>query len=471
VSLAVVNEASEAEERENQSDTSDLANAVRLDRHARGRIFFTHGIGWHHFAGNRWILDDATVQREVAHLLGRAISEEAAEFLVLPGEGARANADRLLRFLPHAESERGVKAALSLARSSFAVPVDDLDALPRQLPCPNGVVDLRTRMVRKARPEDRVTRVAAVDYNPEARSELWDRVVARALPDPGTRQHFRRIIGYIACGDPTEDIVPVIHGPTASMKGTTLGAISAAFGDHASTLGLEDLAEREKNPGGARPELVRLRGRRLAIAHETGRRLRLDDALLKSIAGGDKISARALYQAPIEFTPTFTVLIVGNFRPSISASDDAVWRRILEIPFGAQVPEGERREEVRRRLRDPKGDLPAVLAWIVEGASEYLEHGLGARPAPVLEATAEFRDAMDPLAGFVRDRCELARGAWTSAAKITESYLAWCDEAGERAVRGRALGDALRRHGCVAERKFKARGWNGIAVAGDGMTE
>jgi putative DNA primase/helicase len=446
------------------SPTSDWANAIRLGRLARDRLLYCEPLGWLVWRGHRWIADTAAAESTAAGLLGREVAREAVELVSNGGDEAeRKRAEALLRWARESEREPRIRAALSLTRSQLAVAPDALDSLPRQLPTPSGIVDLASGQLRAARPEDLVTRCTAVRYDANARSETWDRVLAHALPDPELRDYFGRAIGYAAVGDPREDVLLVIHGPPAASKSTIMGAIAEALGEHAATLGLEDLAERDRS-GAARPEVVRLRGRRIALAYETGRRLRLDAALAKLLAGGDRIQARDLYRGPIEFRPSCVVVLVGNHRPRAAADDDALWRRLVEIPFAEPLGEQERDPDVRERLRDPERDLPAVLAWLVSCAREYLAHGLGERPEAVSLATADYREAMDPLAPWLTDRCSLEPGAWTAAARLAASYADFCRVSGDSQIKARAFGAALRRRGCSDEKRGGERGWLGIKV-------
>jgi putative DNA primase/helicase len=237
----------------------------------------------------------------------------------------------------------------------------------------------------------------------------------------------------------------LIHGPTRTAKGTVQGALAAMLGDYAQTAELDALAERDR-AATPRPDLVRLRGARMVSIYETGRNLRLDAALVKSLTGSDPIAARDLYRRPIEFLPEFALWIATNHRPQMPHDDDALWERVREIPFRAQIPEDERDPSVRERLADPEESGAAILAWAFRGLEMVRAEGLA--PAPLVRAaTAENRAAQDPLAEFFASCCVFSKTATTPAALLREALPR------ER----RPPGVGVRVHGRAPKARLRAR--------------
>ena len=54
---------------------------------------------------------------------------------------------------------------------------------------------------------------------------------------------------------------------------------------------------------------------------------------MKELSGGDKITARGLFQDPIEFKPQFKPIFICNDDPELPPNDEGTWRRIKLIPF------------------------------------------------------------------------------------------------------------------------------------------
>ena len=139
---------------------------------------------------------------------------------------------------------------------------------------------------------------------------------------------------------------------------------------------------------------------RFVTALECNRGDRLDAGQLKSMTGGDVIVARFLRQELFEFKPPFKVWLAANDRPLVPADDDAIWRRILEIPFREQISEIERSGKIKRLLRDTEKVGPAILKWALDGCLDWQAGGL-APPEEVLAATEEYRSEMARIEGHV----------------------------------------------------------------------
>lgn len=188
----------------------------------------------------------------------------------------------------------------------------------------------------------------------------------------------------------------------------------------------------------------------------------LAEGLVKMLTGGDTVAARFLYRETFEFTPVFKLWLAANARPRANADDDALWRRIVQVPFTQVIPEAERDERVKLELRTNPAIQAAILAWAVQGCLEWQRAGL-AVPDSVRDYTAEYRAENDPLRDWLADSCELDPDAWTSTADLRKSYEAWCEANGERAVTAKRLGTLLAARGFKEERRGM-RGRAGIRV-------
>jgi putative DNA primase/helicase len=58
-----------------------------------------------------------------------------------------------------------------------------------------------------------------------------------------------------------------------------------------------------------------------------------DEPKLKSLTGGDPITARFMRQDFFTYEPQFTLWVAGNHKPSFRGVDEAIRRRVLLVPF------------------------------------------------------------------------------------------------------------------------------------------
>jgi putative DNA primase/helicase len=411
---------------------------------------------WFVWDGCRW-REDTT--GEVKRRAKATVINMYAEAATIPDEKLR---KELVAHAERSEAEARLRAMVALAESEHEVAIEpkQLDIDPYLLTCVNGTIDLRTGVLRPHRREDFITKLAPVAYAPDARLDLWDQTLAFAFPDPDIRAFTQRSMGYSITGDTKEEKFFTAIGPTNAAKTTIGQAVKNALGDYAATADFESFLSR-RDDRGPRNDIARLAGTRFVISVEVNRGRHIAEGLVKLLTGGDSVVARRLYQELFEFVPRFKLWLVSNDPPIMRDDDDALWRRVIRVPF-AQLPEDQRNPNVKALLRDPVTAGPAILAWLVQGCLEWQRRGLDV-PAAITQVTRTYREDMDPLKSFIESMCTLEPAAWVTTGMLRTAYEAWCRENGERPVAGKAWGQRLRARGCHPEKRG-ARGWTGIAV-------
>jgi putative DNA primase/helicase len=447
---------------------TDLGNAERLVAGFGADLRYCHEADrWLVYDGRHWAEDRTGRVRGMARETVRGIGAEAS---------ATADPDErkaLLKWAMTSEAKPRIDAMIGLAQAEpgVSVALDELDADAWRLNCLNGTIDLRTGELGSHRREDLVTKLAPVEYRPGARSEVWDRHLRFVTGgDEGRASFLKRAAGYSLTGDVSEEVLFFIHGPTAAVKSSHLEAIRCALGDYVRTADFEAFLAR-RDTGGARNDIARLAGARMVVSIEVDEGKRLAEGLIKMLTGGDKIAARFLYKETFEFLPKFKLWLAANHKPKIDPDDEAMWRRVLLVPFERVVPKGERDPGVKKALRDPESAGPAVLAWMVEGCLEWQREGLGV-PSAVEDATERYREEMDPLRDFVEDCCIVTPDAWTATALLRRAYEDWGRETGTKNLVGpKKLGERLGARGCEPRsgrlNGKVVRGWAGIGLRSD----
>ncbi len=454
--------------------TTDSDNALRFVRRHGKDVRYCHAWGsWLVWRGKRWEKDARGEVVERAKDTARAIHDEAKD---RPGAKLGAWADKSL-------GAAALASMLRLAQSVQGVPVEphELDASPWLFNCQNGTVDLRTGELLSHRREELLTKLAPVDYDAGARSEVWERFLRESQSGDAEMVDFlARAVGYSLTGDTREEKLFFVHGPPAAGKSTFLEAIKATLGDYAKTANFETFLAKQSQ-GGANDDIARLMGARFVASIEVDEGKRLAEGLVKSLTGGDVITARFLYQAWFEFRPAFKLWLAANHEPKVKDDDAAMWRRILRVCFNASVPKERRDPKLKLALVDPAVSGPAILAWAVRGAQDWMRGGLRV-PASIDAATEEYRQKMDPLGEFFASRCRFRPGAVVPRAALRGAYEAWVKENGSgHPLSPKTLGERLRRrladeHGPdwkvdttarIPTRQSPVDAWRGVELADD----
>jgi putative DNA primase/helicase len=435
---------------------TDLGNAERLVALFGQDLAWTEAWGWLVWDGQRWAVDSQRRIEELAVATVRAMYRGAAQL----DDPDRRKA--LASWAQRSESRSRIEAMVALARHMVARKAEEFDRDPRLLNLANGTLDLRTGELRPHQRGDRITKLAPVTYDPDARSELWERFLREACGgDQDMIAFLQRAVGYSLTGCTGEEKLFLVHGPGATGKSTFLEAVKATLGDYAWTSDFETFLLRR--PGGVRNDIAELAGRRFVISIEVEEGSRLAEGLVKMLTGGDTVRGRFLFREAFQFIPQFKLWLAANHAPKARGDDTALWRRIVRVPFEHVIPVHKRDPQVKARLRDPKESGPAILAWAVQGCLTWQQRGLGI-PQAVIRATDEYREQCDPLGRFLRERCRITPHGTVSANFLYQAYRAWCDECGEHPLSSTAFGLRLGERGFDRQRTKHGIRYRGLEL-------
>jgi putative DNA primase/helicase len=408
---------------------TDAGNAERFAMENAHCLRYVRDWGkWLYFDGSRW---NAQTGGDRATQLAIAM---ARSMLVQAGRIRETESpQKLVKWALQSESAARVQAMFSLAEKlpPLVIASSDLDRDPYLLNVTNGTIDLRHGTLRPHNPADMLTKISPIEYDPGARLKVWEDHLLRVTGgDRNLIEFIQTAAGYSATGDISEEVLFLIHGPTAGGKTTTVEALRAALGDYAQTTDFETFLKRNQ-VGGIRNDIARLAGARLVVSVEVDEGKQLAEGLVKMLTGGDTVSARFLHHEFFEFRPQCKLWLICNDAPRASDTDDALWRRIIRVPFEHSIPKDERDPQVKAVLKDPIIGGPAVLAWIVQGCARWKSTGLIV-PYAIEQATQAYRDSQDPLKEFFDERCIFESDAKIPVKDLRAAYESYAQESGIR---------------------------------------
>jgi putative DNA primase/helicase len=442
---------------------SDAGNALRLvERHGKDLRYEVERREWLVWDGQRWRRDAVGRVMELAKDTVRAIYAEASK------EADEDERKRIAAFARNSESLSHLKAMIELARTVAGVPVEaaELDTDVWLLNCINGTVDLRTGTLRPAERSDLVTKTTGIRYDPEAICPEWDAFVWWAMCERTDMvTYMRRAHGYSLTGDVSERIILFLHGSGSNGKSTWLEVISATYGEYAIQTEASTFEKpRNSGSGGARPDLVQLKGARYVTSSEMEDGTKLAVAMIKQITGNDTVSARPLYKDPLQFKPQFKPWIAANHKPKIPADDQAIWDRVRLIPFDARIGDELKERSLPEKL---KAEGPGILAWAVRGCLEWQEYGMGT-PTAVLQATDSYRNEMDTFTEFLLSLEDWPIGSAVDfgGQALHEAYMGWSrydDDAPTLSIK--EFNKHLASHHWIAKRTGAGIKWTPPAVS------
>jgi putative DNA primase/helicase len=440
---------------------TDLGNAERFVDAYRDRVRWCPARkSWLIYDGPRYVWDERGESVKLAHHTARAIFHEAAHAKDEDEQKA------IAKWAFTSQGESRINAMLSQSKPYLAVGMDELDRDPWLVNCQNGTLDLRTGRLRDHDPEDLITRLAPVAYDPEATCPRFERFLHETLVDAEVVRFVKRYAGYTLTGITRERIMAILYGSGKNGKTTLVELLHEALGDYARNTDVETLLIKKYQ--GVGNDVAALKGARFVSAAEVEKGRRLAESKIKQLTGRDTVTARFLFGENFDFKPEFKLWLSTNNKPVIQGTDDAIWDRLRLIPFTQRFDGAKADPLLSDKLRD---ELAGVFAWMVEGCLEWQEHGLG-EPESVTEATKQYREDMDTLAAFFEDRCVIGERLMTPASRLYKTYQLWCDEAGEHAETQKMFGMRLSERGFVSEKFTRGphkdrKGWLGIGLRAD----
>jgi putative DNA primase/helicase len=422
---------------------TDEALALRFaEKHVQSLRYVSGWGKWMSWADTHWRVDDTLL----AFDLSRAICREAA---------AQCNKMSTASILASAKTVAAVER-LAKADRRLAATVDQWDSDPWLFNTPDAVIDLRTGRSRPHDPADHLTKTAAV--SPAGDCPGWlghlDKVTAGDVELQG---FLKRLLGYSLTGSTMAHALFFLFGTGANGKSVVIETVAGILGDYHTAAPIETFtaSTSERHP----TELAGLRGARLVTAVETEEGRRWAESRIKTLTGGDRISARFMRQDFFEYTPQFKLLIAGNHKPGLRSVDEAIRRRFNLIPFTVTIPPEDRIEGFGDQLM---AEWPGILAWMIEGCREWQRDGLNA-PQAVTDATSAYLDAQDALSAWIEEKCDTGLHGWETRAALFDSWAKWAGAAGEHVGSRSRFIDAMENRG-FQQAKRQGLGFRGISL-------
>ncbi len=297
---------------------------------------------------------------------------------------------------------------------------------------------------------------------------LWRRFLHRIMAgDQAKIDYLQRLSGYCLTGEISEHALIFLYGSGANGKTTFANVLLEIFGDgrtgYAAMAPMTTFTAQKFDQHTT--ELAMLQGKRLVVATETEEGRAWATARIKQLTGGDKVSARFMRQDFFEFTPQFQLLILGNHKPALRVTDEAMRRRLHLLPFLVTIPAAERDQTLPVKLR---AEYPQILAWMLRGCALWRVTGLNP-PASVVAATDEYFEDEDTFAQWLAECCVFDPQSSTTLQDLFASWQSWAEANGEYVGNRRQLAQRLDGRPGLARARTPDAGsrllaWHGLRV-------
>ena len=437
---------------------NELGDGELFKRLYRDDFIFNKAMDhWMMWAGHHWVIDRmgdaaasvdgvATVYQDEAKRLSKQISDlEADEKDAGSLKHTRNQFNKRVSALRSSKRRSNCLAFAHTSKDPLAIDGVELDQKPWLLPCANGVINLKTGDLEPGRHADYLLKACPIEYPEDGifvDMSVWEGALLEIF---NGRQDlvdfFRQVCGSALVGQVMQAVFIVMTGQGANGKSMIVKAISDILGPLAGTIRSEMLLDQNRvaSSAGPTPDIMALRGLRMAFASETDDGCKISSSRVKWLTGNDTITGRNPHDKyEVSFSPTHTLMLLTNHKPHASADDFAFWRRMVVLPFDVsfiirQSPD----QELAKNERDADPDLPKkleaiypnILAWFVKGCLEWQKAGCKLiQPAAVKAAVQEYRQDEDSVGDFISECCIIGEEYHVSAAAVYERFEEWWRE-------------------------------------------
>lgn len=308
----------------------------------------------------------------------------------------------------------------------------------------NGVVDFKQKCFRKGYPEDYLSICTDNDYIPideerdaDTISEIND-FMEKLFPVKEIRDYMWEHLASILIGNSAlNQTFNMYIGEGRNGKSALMDLMAVCLGKYKGDVPLTMITDRRTKMGGVCPEMVELKGVRLAVINESDSGSKLNVGVMKQITSGlDPIQARAPYMTKmVTFIPQFKLVLCSNEFMVVPSQDHGTWRRIRVVDFMSLFTENPvqgDREKPYQYLVDLS--VPSKFPrWKYVFTSMLVDiafktNGIVRDCPHVLASSQSYKNSTDYVGDFINAKIVVASSGKILKSEITSEFTLWYDE-------------------------------------------
>lgn len=402
---------------------------------------------WYHYNGKVWLEDTGGI---IAKQKMKEMSKALFVYNLPVTEDGNSNtfANYVKKLGNHTAREKVLKDA----QSKIFVYQTDFDKNGDLFNCQNGTLNLKTFEFKQHNPTDLLSKISNVIYEPHALCPRFEKFMGEIMLDNKEKiDYLQRAIGYSLTTDTSQETCFILYGPTTrNGKGTLTDTILYMFGDYAKTASPETFAVKTfKDSTRANGDVARLNECRFLNMSEPSQQLTIDSALLKSLLGRDKVTARFLHKDIFEFYPKFKVFINCNYLPIIDDNTVFSSGRVNVITFDRHFKGHEQDKNLKDKLKNDY-EISGIFNWCLKGLKRYNQIGLK-QPKEIKQATQQYKLSNDKFTLFFEQEL-IESDNNTTFADVYKKYEKWCQEQKTNKISKSIIMDRLRKEKLLVAR-------------------
>ena len=282
-------------------------------------------------------------------------------------------------------------------------------------PFNNCVYDMTIKNFRKIKPDDYISITTQYPINqqpnPEIRKEIND--LLKSIFEEADLIEYFKIISGLGLFTTKQQKLFIHTGTGGNGKGILSNIIRLCLGQLYIT-GENTFLTTSYKAGSPNPTLADAQGKRYLSISEPDNgtdECKFNIDLIKTITGGDPVTARGLYKDNVTYIPQFSLNIQCNNKPNLSKLDDGILRRINIIPYKFKFVDNPKLANERKRdynLIDrikQQDFINEFIIMLIEKATEYIDIDVSKIkiPSSVLDETKDYIEDNNPIIDFLKN--------------------------------------------------------------------
>jgi P4 family phage/plasmid primase-like protien len=317
--------------------------------------------------------------------------------------------------------------------------IEKLDQNQYLLCFKNCVIDFKSKEIRQGRPEDFISKCTNINYFPlnlqkdaTIVNEIED-FMKKLFPNPQLHKYMWDHLSSTLVGTCREQTINMYIGIGQNGKSVLVNLMEQVLGEYKGDVPLSLITQQRTKIGGVAPELLQLKGCRLAVIQEPSKGDRINEGIMKQLTGGDPIQARGLYHNLMSsFTPQFKLVVCSNEFMDIQSQDHGTWRRIRVVDFEALFTEKPVSTDLKKPYqylldKDIKEKFvlwkEVLVSMLVNNV--FVTNGRVEDCEKVLKASNSYRESQDSISEFLNTRIVVHHNGCLSKIAVSEQFKEW----------------------------------------------
>lgn len=265
------------------------------------------------------------------------------------------------------------------------------------------------------------------EFNEDANCPTWQSYIDFVMDgDQEGAKTLQEFMGYLLYPSTEFQKFLALEGQGGNGKSVFFAAIEAV-------IGRENISNVPLQRFHGQFDLFQTLGKMVNICSDVAELDSVAEGALKEYTGGDSMSFDRKNKEPITARPTAKLIMSWNNRPTFRDRSDAIWRRMILVPFTRQIPESMKNPEmINPQWWIKSGEVPGILNWCLAGLSRLIDNRKFSVSDRSLAAIESYKDESNIIRRFLMDNVIQEPDSHVLAKDLYKEYVTYCSENGHK---------------------------------------